>query len=54
MSSPTVQSAGPCILHTVKTTDCASPMKFIHVVSESWAGYLFKVTACNVHNDQFK
>jgi len=29
----------------VKTADCTAPITHIHVVSDNWAGYLFRVDA---------
>lgn len=46
MLNPTVQAARLCSIQTVNTADCAAPMKLIHVVSDSCAGYLFNVIAC--------
>lgn len=48
MLKPIVQAVLLCCMMTVKTADCAAPIKLIHVVSESCAGYLFNVTACRV------
>lgn len=45
MLNPTVQAARSCSIQTVNTADCAAPMKLIHVVSDSCAGYLFNVIA---------
>ena len=36
-----------CSAITVKTADCAAPIKHIHVVSDNWAGYLLRVDAWN-------
>lgn len=47
MLNPMAQAAGLCSMMTVKTADCAPPTKLIHVVSDSWAGYLFNVNAYN-------
>lgn len=44
MSNAMDHAAGLCCSTiTVKTADCAAPMKFIHVVSDSCAGYFFNV-----------
>lgn len=50
---PMVQAAGLCSMHTVKTADCAAPIKHIHVVSDNFAGYLFNVNACNIQEIDF-
>jgi hypothetical protein len=47
MLNPMAQAARLCSMITVKTADCAAPIKLIHVVSDSWAGYLFNVNAYN-------
>lgn len=36
---------GLCCRSRVKTADCAAPMKFIHAVSDSCAGYFFTTIA---------
>ena len=45
MLNPITHAEELCSAIPVKTADCAAPKKHIHVVSESWAGYLFKVDA---------
>lgn len=47
MLKPIVQAALVCSTHTAKTADCAAPIKLIHVVSDSCAGYLVSVNAYN-------
>lgn len=47
MLNPMVQAARLCCIITVKTADCAPPTKLIHVVRDSFAGYLFNVNAYN-------
>ena len=44
-------AAGLCCMSTVKAADCAPPIKFIHAVNDSCAGYFFRVNACMVHMD---
>lgn len=39
-------ASGLCCMITAMTADCAPPIKFIHVVIDSGAGYLFIVNAC--------
>lgn len=41
-------AAGLCCMSTVKAADCAPPIKFIHAVNDSYAGYFFRVNACMV------
>lgn len=46
MLRPIIQAEGLlCSAMAVKRADCAAPMKHIHVVSDNWAGYLFRVDA---------
>jgi hypothetical protein len=42
-------AAGLCCMIKVKTADCTPPRKFIHVVSDSGAGYFFSVIPYAVH-----
>lgn len=53
MLKPIVQAALLCSTHAVKTADCAAPIKLIHVVRDSCAGYLFSVIACNFQEALF-
>ena len=46
MLSPIIHAEGLlCSTIIVKIADCAAPIKHIHVVSDNWAGYLFRVDA---------
>lgn len=49
MSNPIIHAVGLCSTEAVKTADCMAPIKFIHVVSESCAGYRLSVIACNAN-----
>lgn len=42
-------ASGLCCMITAMTADCAPPIKFIHVVIDSGAGYLFIVNAYSIH-----
>lgn len=42
-------ASGLCCMITAMTADCAPPIKFIHVVIDSGAGYLFIVNAYRIH-----
>lgn len=44
----TNQALGLCCTITVKTADCAAPIKLIHALSDSCAGYFFTIIAYKV------
>ena len=48
MLKPLVHVAALRSTNAVKTADWIAPTKLIHVVSDSCAGYLFNVNACNI------
>lgn len=45
MLKPIAQAAGLRCTNAVKMADCAAPRKLIHVVSDRYAGYRFRVKA---------
>lgn len=44
-SNPIIHASGLRSMHAVKMADWAPPIRDIQAVRDSWAGYLFKVTA---------